>query len=254
MHRLIADNFIQHAFKFPELTESMVVKHLDHLIYCDSGLSCDTFNIIYIKSPRLKTEEIQSAIEYFHSMRRNYCIWVAKENLTDSVYSIFKELNITLQAQEEGMALELSNYTSTTLSSHSNVHQVGDLSSLAEYANVIAKNWTPPDGNVNQFYDLTATHYLNDKNGVLLFTYLHDYEPASTVEMFPTDDKTIGLYGFTTLEKFRGQGIGTALLTFCLTKAKELGYHQVVLQGTEDGIGIYKKYGFKEISSYFEYQ
>ena len=118
---------------------------------------------------------------------------------------------------------------------------------------MIAANWSPPDKNVNLYYERAVNHYLDSSNGIILLTYYEDGIPKSTVEMFPTDEATIGLYGLATLEDARGQGIGSAMMTKALNIAKDLKYETAVLQATEDGLGIYKKFGFVPYTKYYEF-
>ena len=89
------------------------------------------------------------------------------------------------------------------------------------------------------------------RNGLLIYKYKG--QALGTVELFPTDDKTIGIYGLATLANHRGQGIGSALMTYALNLANDQGYQQVVLQASADGEGIYKKLGFTPYTTYFEF-
>jgi GNAT superfamily N-acetyltransferase len=162
-------------------------------------------------------------------------------------------MDIHHQAEETGMVLDLTAYEFTSNNLHQQITIVEDLKKLADYAKVIAENWSPPDQHVIQYYHLTADGYLNPKNEVILLVFYLDGQPVSSVELFPTDRDTIGLYGFATLEAFRGKGIGSALMTYSLNLAKERGYKRAILQASEDGIGIYKRMGFKVINTYFEY-
>jgi predicted acetyltransferase len=43
------------------------------------------------------------------------------------------------------------------------------------------------------------------------------------------------------------------MLTFALNSAKTLGYQQVILQASEDGLRIYEKVGFQKFGLYYEY-
>lgn len=253
MHHYISNNFSKHAWLIPSLTEDMQVTHTEHISYVDSGLSCDTFNIIYIHHSNLVLDELKGVVEQYEKNQREYCIWIGEENLSPQVENILSSLNIKRQAHEAGMILLLEEYTPIADTKHTNISEVKNLDQLKEYAKVIAENWSPPDQNVMDYYDRTSRHYLDKSNNIQLLIYAHEGAPASTVEMFPTDEETVGLYGFATLSKYRGQGIGTSLLTFCLNKAKELGYKRVILQGTDDGLGIYRRFGFREVTNYYEY-
>lgn len=226
---------------------------LEHLTYVDSGLSCDTFNIIYIHHPDLRKEELTKALDHFKIRKLDYCIWINAESLSSQVQNLFKEFSISEQAKEVGMALQFDHFDYVENVNHLNIRQVDNEESLAVYSRVIAENWSPTDQNVIEYYSQTAKHYLNTLNDIKLYIYYHEEQPVSCVELFPTDKETMGFYGFATLEKFRGMGIGTTLLTFALNIAKESGFKYGILQGTEDGLNIYKKYGFMDYTTYYEF-
>lgn len=250
----IDHNFYKHSWMIPEQTRNMQVVHAGNLTYVNSGLSCDTFNIIHIHDQSgIEEKEITEAIEYFKSRNLDYCIWVSSENLSEKVKHAFELNSVSQQNEEAGMVLMLEKYQPTNRDQHANIKIVDSELLLQNYSNVIAENWTPPDQNVISYFEQTAEHYLNPANRIVLLVYYHEGSPVSTVEMFPSDDETIGLYGFATLATHRGLGIGTSLMTFGLNKAKELGYKQAILQASEDGIGIYRRFGFEELTTYYEY-
>ncbi len=253
MLALISENFQLHASLIPDLSEGMTVHKSDHLTYVDSGLSSDTFNIAYIHDPYLTKMELEEALNHYKSKQHDYCIWIDKESLSTDIQNLFKEFNVTKQANEIGMCLDLGEYDMRTDNRHTHIKFVDSKELLETFARVIAENWSPPDQNVLAYYNITSEHYLDPKNHIQLFVYYHNGRPASCVELFPSDNETIGFYGFATLKEFRGMGIGTTLLTFALNIAKESGYKYTVLQGTEDGLNIYKKLGFKNHTTYYEY-
>ena len=253
MKKEISNNFLLHASKVPSQNQDMHVASSKSLTYVDSGLSCDTFNLLYIHHPELEEEELTKALNHYQSNDLDYCIWINKESLSQKAEELFRKFNISEQASEVGMALNFDNYQFEENINHLNIRQVKDEESLRTYAHVIAENWTPADQNVLKYYDQTSDQYLDPSNGIKLYIYYHEGEPASCVELFPTDSETVGFYGFATLEQFRGKGIGTTLLTFALNMGKELGYKNAILQGTEDGLNIYKKLGFKDYTTYYEF-
>lgn len=254
MVELIDQNFNLHARKIAELTDGMKVITLENLSLVDSGLPCDTFNIIHIfNGYNFSKKELITAVNHFRNKNFPYCIWINKENFQPSVKKTLAELSIAKQNEEIGMALDLNNYYPIDNQGHECIMTADSKSRLLEYAQVIAENWTPIDKNVLKYYKMTADKYLDKKNNIYLLVYYYKNKAAATVELFPTDNKTIGLYGFTTLEKYRGLGIGSSLFTFALNKAKEMGFSKLILQASEDGIRIYRKYGFEDHTIYFEY-
>ncbi len=252
--QVIDHNFNLHAKKVIEWTEGMSVVQTPNLTYTDSNLSCDTFNIIHIQNGQeLGTTELVDAVCYFKSRQLAYCIWVNEENLCEPVKEQLAKVGATRQNEEIGMVLDLHTYDLVERDKHQDIKIVDDSKSLTEFARVIAENWTPADPNVLHYYQLTSHHYLDDANGILLLIGFQDDQPVATAEMFPTDEKVMGCYGIATLETYRRKGLGTAMLTYALNTAKELGYEKAVLQASADGIGIYRKFGFRAYTTYFEY-
>lgn len=251
---LIDPNFELHATQIPSVTPDMKILNSENVVAVDSGLSCDTFNIIFIRNGLLITlSELESVLNHYRDKDFDFCIWVNAENLTNNLKEIFKALNVSRQNEEVGMVLNLNQYEPIDSDRHNDILLVSNSKSLKDYANVIATNWSPPDVNVNAYYEKTSKQYLQNPDGVKLFVYYDGTTPLATVEFFPSDNATIGIYGLATLEDTRGKGIGSALMTKCLNLAKESGYRRVVLQASEDGIGIYRKLGFESVTTYFEF-
>ena len=250
---IIDENFSLHASKIPGLTEGMKVFKSTGITYVDSGLSCDTFNIIHIHDGgKVLTENIIEAVNYYRTRQLAYCVWICKENLTENVKAGIDRLNLKQQNSEPGMLLNLDNYKPVQNLDHENAVIGNDVKLIQDYAEVVAKNWTPTDLNVLEYYNKAASTILNSST-VKFSIYYQENKPVSVIELFSSNDKTVGLYGLATLESYRGKGIGTALLTFALNKCKELGFSNVILQASEDGFGIYKKLGFKIYTEYYEF-
>jgi GNAT superfamily N-acetyltransferase len=66
-------------------------------------------------------------------------------------------------------------------------------------------------------------------------------------------DRDCGIYNMSTLEPFRRQGLGTALLTRHLQEAADRGCSTASLQSTPIAEGIYASVGFRDLGRYFEY-
>jgi len=254
MLKLIDDNFNLHSLKIPGLTEGMKVIRLTSLTYVDSGLSCDTFNIIHITNGNLLTEkEFSQAVNHFRNKQFAFCIWVGHENLSSRVEAILKNGSVKQQNAEPGMILDLATYEPMPDAPLNHIKIAYTKQDVKDFADVVAANWTPPDENVRKYFEMTADHYLNPANRVLLAVYYHEDRPVSVIELFGSGEKDVGFYGLATLAAFRGKGIGSALMKFALNRAKEDGYQYAILQASEDGIRIYEKYGFRTKTQYFEF-
>lgn len=252
-HQLIDQNFGQHSCQIIDQNREMDVFRHQGFTFTDSGLSCDTFNILHINGVDVDFAALEDAIQYYRNKQLEFCIWINEENLTGSLRQKFDSLNVHTAEGEKGMILDLIEYSPPTSSLHANVQVVQSSDQLHSFSKAIAENWTPPDQHVISYYQKTQSQYLDPSSKIILLVYMDRSNGVSTIEMFPSDNQTIGLYGLTTLQEYRGKGIGSAMMSFALNKAKELGYKHVILQATEDGMGIYQKIGFQQITTYFEY-
>lgn len=124
---------------------------------------------------------------------------------------------------------------------------------LNDFATVIAANWKPADQHVIRYFQQTSAAWLHPDNRITLLVYYENDLPVATIEMFPGPAGAVGLYSLATLTSYRGRGIGSALFNAALALAKRQGYRHAVLQASEDGIGIYRRMGFSEVSVYYEY-
>lgn len=236
------------------MTASMHVHRQGDLSWVNSALSCDTFNIIHLHgSGNVNFPSLEKTVDYFRSNNLAFCIWVNEHTLHPVLEGMLTQLSVHRQAAEAGMELNLDTYKATEDERHRNIVEVTNEELLAQYAQVIADNWNPSDMNVVQYYKRTAAHYLDMGNQIKLLIYLDQGQPVSTLEVFSTDQTTVGLYGFATLEEYRGKGIGTTLMTYALNKAREEEVRRVVLQASEDGLNIYKRLGFEQLTTYYEY-
>jgi len=254
MTAVIDENFNLHSWRIPGLINGMSVFKQPGITYVDSGLRCDTFNIIHITDgQKVSIQAILDAVNHYRSAQLPYCIWVCRENLSENVKTAFESLKLKQQNQEPGMVLDLNNYQPIQHPNHTNAVLGNRLRIIEEYAEIVAKNWTPIDRNVIAYYKKTASTLVDNARYVHFAIYHDDGHPVSAIELFGSNEKVVGLYGLATLEHHRGKGIGTTLMTFALNRAKEMGYQLVVLQASDDGLGIYKKLGFSVYTDFFEF-
>ena len=247
-------NFKWHVSRIPSLTEGMEVYSKKGLIYVDCGLSCDTFNVILLyDGGQLPPGELYKAVTYFKQRELAYCLWVREENLLAGVRAEIQALGLGCHNRERGMELDLPEFKPVQDAAHAAVRIATQPRQIADYARVIACNWEPPDEHVLRYYEATAGHILDQASGMRLLLYYEEERAVAGIEMCASDEEVIGLYGLATLPSHRRMGIGSSLMTYALGLAKEMGYSKAILQATPDGIGIYRKYGFRETTTYYEF-
>lgn len=57
-----------------------------------------------------------------------------------------------------------------------------------------------------------------------------------------------------TIPEYRNKGLGMKLLNCIMEYAKTLGYQKVVLNATDSGRRLYKRFGFKDIDGEMSYK
>ena len=88
------------------------------------------------------------------------------------------------------------------------------------------------------------------KPGGHIFFFRDKDETLGTAALIPLDSKSFELGKMAVRKSSRGQGIGQALLGFCISFAKLNGYEKLVLysnRSLENSLHIYRKFGFKEV-------
>jgi len=91
--------------------------------------------------------------------------------------------------------------------------------------------------------------FILKNGGVILMAYWND-EVAGTVALRKMKSGDYELTKMAVDEKFRGKGIGEALVKGILDRAKEMGQKKVILYSNtilDTAIRLYRRIGFKEI-------
>jgi GNAT superfamily N-acetyltransferase len=251
--QIIEANFAQHIRRLPSLTPGMAVVDSDHLSYADCGLSCDTFNLLHIRSGAdLQYPELQAAIEHYRQKNFAFTIWAEENQLGPNVREIAARAGFSATNREPGMLLDLQAYVPASAPHHANIRPVSALPDIMDSAGIVARNWRPPDSNVITYYARVAPAILAGNSGVFIYLYYHEASPVASIQMLLSEETTAGIYNLSTLGEYRGRGIGTALMTYALNQAQKLGCRYAVLQASEDGPGIYQRLGFEVITYYSE--
>jgi ribosomal protein S18 acetylase RimI-like enzyme len=252
--QLIDDNFFQHSWKLTDNIEGMQVAFTESMSIADCGLSCDTFNIIYLRNTeKLALADLQQAKQHFESKGFAYTLWVEESQLDTKAKELLTSAGMEVTNREPGMLLDLLSFSPIDTNSFSHIKKVTTPEEIIHFAQIVAQNWQPPDQNLVNYYIKATPAILSSNSPSHFFIYYLSGKPVAGVELFVSDFETAGIFGLSTLVDYRGQGIGSTLFTYVLNKAKRQGCAQVVLQASEDGIGIYKKLGFSTETHFYEW-
>jgi ribosomal protein S18 acetylase RimI-like enzyme len=248
--------FVTHATWVPERTPSMVARVDADLVLADSGLPCDTFNIVC--RARLAggwgLDRARDAVAHFRQVRRPFSWWVGPADEPTSLGSMLESLGLARAETELAMALPLEALPEGAPAAPGlDVRRVRTADELEVWAMLTASNWSPPDVHVVSFYRRAAPALLDPAAAQWLYLGSIDGEPVATGEA-TVQGGTVGLFNVATREAFRGRGIGSRMTWQPLRDAAAEGCDLGVLQAAAAGVGVYRRLGFERYGEITEYK
>ena len=262
--KIINDNFLHHASLLQSRTPGMMTVKEKGFCYSDAGLSCDTFNILYITDGNnFDTTAFEKAIQHYQSKQFEYCIWINEENLSPEVIAALQNAGLQEAGNDPGMLVELKNYHHSSGRGNVidydaerpnvNIRKITNPFMLQDFAQLVSCNWQPPDQNVIEFYKRVSP-IIFAQNNIEYFGCYFDGNLVSAIELFPDTRTNAGLYSLCTLEAYRGKGIATNLMKHCLSHLSSKGYTTATLQASDDGLRIYQRLGFVQTTRFHEFK
>ncbi len=225
------------------------------LLIADSGLPCDTFNVVALA--RLGTDDldrrIESVIESFE--RRPFQWWLGPEDQPADLSARLMAAGLCEAGTETAMRLELARHTTASAPiAGLSIRRVSKRVELAHFGAVIAATWSPPDEHFRRFYEQIEAAALRPDCPLQFFVGYWKGEPVATSELTVAPDGVAGLYSLATLKEFRGRGFGSAMTAHALAVARDLGMREVDLQASSDGRQIYERAGFRAVGEFHEFK
>jgi ribosomal protein S18 acetylase RimI-like enzyme len=250
------ENFVTHGAWLPRRLSGMRVVDQPHLVLIDSGLPCDTFNLICRArlDPAEAGDRAREGLDYFRQAQRPFSWWIGPVDRPANLGDLLVGLGLEHVETELGMVAALSELRRGELAPEGlRIVRVASEAQLRAFALVLAANWTPPDPDVLRFYELAASALLRDSAPVWLYVGYLGEVPVATAEL-TVGGGVVGLYNISTLAAHRGRGFGTALTLRPLLDAREQGHKTAVLQAAPAGVGLYERLGFRSFGEIAEYK
>ena len=232
------------------------VKRDRELVLVDSGLACDTFNLIC--RARLAGGSaragIQRALTFFRETGHPFSWWLGPGSTPHELPALLVESGLKPAESELAMALDLARLAARPDPPDGlSISRVRTAEQLALFAELSAGNWDPPDQHVVRFYHLAAAAFLDPAARQWLYLGYHEGRPVATAEL-TVGGGVAGLYNIATLPELRGRGIGALMTWTPLRDAAQAGLPAAILQASPMGQGLYARLGFREFGSITEYK
>lgn len=243
-------NFVNHATWAATRTLGMRVLAEPRLVVVDSGLPCDTFNVICRArlTSRTAPPQIQTTLSFYASAHQPFSWWVGPADQPTDLGSYLIAAGLLRAETELAMAADLTALPGAPLVPPGlEIRRVRTEQELAHFAQIIG------DPYALRFYELTAPALLTPDAPQWFYLGYWDNQPVATAEL-TLGGGVVGLYSIITLEAYRRRGIGSALTLQPLLDAREHGFQTGVLQAADAGVGVYTRLGFKPFGNITEYK
>jgi GNAT superfamily N-acetyltransferase len=228
----------------------------DQLVVVDSGLPCDTFNLVCRARLDRPTaaRRIGDALRFFGEVGHPFSWWLGPGFAPADLPALLISAGLHQAETERAMSLDLEALPPSTVDvSGLDIQRVRTVEALEAFALVAASNWQPPDPWVIKFYRRGLPAFLRPDCPQWFYIGLLDGLPVATAEL-TVGGGVVGLYNISTLAPYRGRGIGSAMTRAPLADARAAGWRTAILQAAEAGVGVYHRLGFAPFGDVTEFK
>lgn len=250
------ENLAVHFSWAQRQTRGMRVADNPDLLLTDCGMPCDTFNAACRArlSPGNALDRIRETLAWFGERQHPFSWWVGPGDSPSDLGHLLLGAGLEPAGGELAMAAELRCLNvPDQVPAGLQIRRVTSPSELAEFARINAANWSPPDRHVLRFYELGARALLASESPLWYYLGYVDGAAIATAELTVAGG-VVGLYNICTLASHRRRGYGTAMTVRPLLDAAAAGHGTAILQAAPDGVGVYRRVGFRTFGEITEYK
>ncbi|HLR65572.1 MAG TPA: GNAT family N-acetyltransferase [Virgibacillus sp.] len=212
----------------------------------NTGVPTDTFNTLLIKSKEIKDSfKVRQKLDYLTEMRYPFSVWMDVEHMNANWENILQNYNLKEAERNVMMKRENALHAGERISNQLTITQVKSNEELVKYIDVFISLF---EGSTEQE---ALERYFNKfsqiKLGPDVLMYVGNIDGiAVTTGLLIKSKESYGIYDVMTKEAARGKGYGSEMFQYLLNQTKDK-QKPVVLQASEDGRNIYKRFGFASI-------
>ncbi|MBE1442892.1 GNAT family N-acetyltransferase [Paenibacillus sp. OAS669] len=250
--QFVLNNFEEKLKAFTQAVNGKLTEEEDFVI-ANTEIPTDTFNVLLPKSPNIQNAaKLAHGIENFRLKAYPFCTWMDAAYLSNEWINLLREYD--LQEAERNVTMKLDNtlHVSGRMAHQLTITPVRNNEELMNYKEVFMSLFegTSEKDALKAYFDNFSHEALGSK--IQMFIGCVGENTVSTGLLIEAND-SYGIYDVMTREGYRGRGYGSEMFQFLLNQTTDK-HKPVVLQASEDGKNIYKRFGFMEIGEMIVFQ
>lgn len=248
MQKDVRTNFEEKVSYIARAINGMTVTEHSSFLAVDCGLPSDTFNVLVMRDLSARAE-LLATVDRFTAKGFPLAVWSWESHLEDADLALFIQHGLWHTETHVAMSADLSKIQVRSLPPTGlEIKLARTASDLLQFGEVMAALFgdSGEGRQVFAYFERLAEqspsrfpamqHYLGTLHGTVV-----------AIGTLFVGRQTTGIYDLVTRDDYRRRGIGSAMFQYLLHQACTWNRRFCVLQASPDGLGIYRKAGFRAV-------